>query len=133
MKHYDDFQVSNLKKEFEEGKAKRQNRIIHSARPTNIIPLSRRQSIPKSTMKFLVSPSPDIEVFPLEPNDALLVIGSDGLWDYLMPKRWVQLVNESFNKRQSLDDVCAALVNAAQKASSSDDITVMVISIQNRR
>jgi len=80
-----------------------------------------------------VSPSPDIDVFNLEPNDALLVIASDGLWDVLLPKQCVKLVNEAFNKRQSLDDVCEALVRAAQKASSSDDITVMVISLQNRR
>jgi len=129
MKHYDDFQHSNLKKEFEDGKEKlRQNRqrII---RPI----LSRTKSIPKSNMHFLVSPSPDIDVYKLEPNDALLVIGSDGLWDFLAPKQYVKLVNEAFNKRQCLDDVCEALVSAAQKAYSSDDITVMVISLQNWR
>jgi serine/threonine protein phosphatase PrpC len=131
LKHYDDFQVSKLKKEFEDGQEKlRQNRKINS-RP--IRTFSRKQSIPKATMKFLVSPSPDIEVFPLEPNDALLVIASDGLWDYLIPKRCVQLVHKSYHKRQSLDDVCEALVSAAQQASSSDDITVMVISLHNRR
>jgi len=135
MKHYDDFRLSKLKKDFEEGQEQRQNRILlnnNTSRPVRSRPppaLVRKQSIPKANMKFLVSPSPDIDVFKLDRNDALLVIGSDGLWDYLMPKRCVQLVNESFNKRHRLDDVCEALVTAAQKASSCDDITVMVISL----
>jgi len=147
MKHYDDFQMSSLKRQFEVGKQRlelnRQRILQASSNPASgsttrktrppFTPTTthRKQSIPKSNMKFLVSPTPEIEVFQLEPNDALLVIGSDGLWDFIKPiERWVEIVNEAYGKRQSLEDVCEALVNTA-KAKSSDDITVVVISLVN--
>jgi len=134
MKHYDDFQNSNLKKEFEAGQEIRKRILAaNSARKqfTRPVPtISRRkQSIPKSNMKFLVSRTPDIEVFNLDENDALLVIASDGLWDVLTPTRCMELVNESYYKRHSLEDVCEILVSEAQIAKSLDDITVMVISL----
>jgi len=130
MKHYDDFQNSDLKKEFEAGK-----RLLaaNSARKAFARPLPtisrRKQSIPKSNMQFLVSRTPDIDVFNLDENDALLVIASDGLWDVLTATRCMELVNEAYDKRHSLEDVCETLVRAAQIAKSSDDITVMVISL----
>jgi serine/threonine protein phosphatase PrpC len=131
LKHYDDFLKSGLKKEFEITK----ERLAASSRKPCRVEYrrARKQSIPKPTMKFLVSPNPEIEVFTLEESDALLVIGSDGLWDYLSPKRCVQLVNDAWSKRSNLDDVCEVLVGAAQQAKSPDDITAMVISLQDRR
>jgi len=133
MKHYEDFEKSHLKKEFEVGKERLQKLIQNQGGRCRSAPrLRRKQSIPKSNMKFLVSATPDIDVFILDPADALLVIGSDGLWDFLAPKRAVELVNEAYSRKRSLDDVCEALVNAAQKAKSSDDITVMVINLQKR-
>lgn len=134
MKHYDDFQNSKLKQEFEAGQELRKKLLANPRRQMPPRAPRRKQSIPKSNMKFLVEPTPDIAMFNLEENDALLVIGSDGLWDYLStPLRYVHLVNEAFSKRQSLEDVCEALVTAAQNAMSSDDITVMVISLQDGR
>jgi protein phosphatase 2C family protein 2/3 len=130
MKFYDDFQISKLKAEFEAGQKIRMNQKIITRAPLRACTFPE---IPKSNMNLIVSPSPDIEVFPLEPNDALLVIASDGLWDYLPPKRCVGLVHEAYKKRQCLEDVCERLVSAAQQASSCDDITVMVISLDNRR
>jgi serine/threonine protein phosphatase PrpC len=133
MKHYEDFEKSHLKKEFEVGKERLQKLIQNQGGRARSAPrLRRKQSIPKSNMKFLVSNTPDIDVFILDPSDALLVIGSDGLWDFLAPKRAVELVNEAYSRKRSLDDVCEALVHAAQKAKSSDDITVMVINLQKR-
>jgi len=129
MKHYYDFQMSNLKKEFEAGQELRKRLLANTSRKPFPFTARRKQSIPKSNMNYLVSPTPDIEVFNLDQNDAFLVIGSDGLWDYLSPKRCLELVNEAYNHRQSLEDVCQSLVSAAQIAKSSDDSTVMVISL----
>jgi len=139
MKHYDDFEKSKLKKEFEAGQELQRQRIAAQLQrrpmPNRPMPNFRRrkQSIPKSNMKFLVERIPDVEVFNLETNDAFLVIGSDGLWDYLSQNQCVDVVNLAFTKRYSLDDVCEALVSAALKAKSSDDITAMVISLQEKR
>jgi len=140
MKHYDDFQNSTLKKEFERGQelrkrllaARDQQSPAKKFPPPVHVPSRRKQSIPKSNMQFLVSRTPDIEVFRLVENDALLVIASDGLWDVLTHVRCMELVNESYQKRQSLEDVCETLVTAAQKAKSLDDITVMVISLVDK-
>jgi len=134
MKHYMDFQMSSLKEQFERGQAIRQRLLAsqNARKPLNRPITRRKQSIPKSDMKFLVSPSPDMQVYNLEDRDALLVIGSDGLWDYINSAKCVEVVNDAFSKRQNLDDVCEALVQAAQKASSPDDITAMVISLRNQ-
>jgi len=133
LKYFDDFEKSGLMAEFQAGLAQRQ-RMAASQRKmakgrARGLSRSKSRKIPTSQMKCMVSPKPDVNAFIIDELDALLVIASDGLWDYVLPKRSVELVNDAFSENQSLDDVCKALVGAAQRAKSPDDITVVVISL----
>jgi len=124
LKYYEDYVKSGLKQE--------PNPYGSIPKKRNNNRKGKKQQEVSSTMKWMVSPVPEIDVFNLDETDALLVIGSDGLWDYMPPKRCVELVNESWIKRNNVDDVCEALVHAAKKAKSPDDITAMVISLIDR-
>jgi len=135
LKYFKDFEKSGLMAEFQAGIAQKQ-RLAASQRklmkPARAKDIQRQKSrkLPTSQMKCIVSPNPEVTAFSIDEEiDALLVIGSDGLWDYVLPKRSVELVNDAFSKNYLVEDVCQALVGAAQRAKSPDDITVIVIAL----
>jgi len=80
----------------------------------------------------MVSSKPEIEKFTIEEDDAFLIIASDGLWDYVLPEHYVEIVKDSFSKNENLNDVCQALVEAALQEGSEDDITVLVVSLNDK-
>jgi len=47
----------------------------------------------------MVSSKPEIEKFTIEEDDAFLIIASDGLWDYVLPEHYVEIVKDSFSKK----------------------------------
>ena len=52
-----------------------------------------------------ISSIPDIKIFDLTINDKYLVIGSDGLWDYLNSKEIAKLTEELLdNREQNFND-----------------------------
>lgn len=48
---------------------------------------------------------PDVEYHRLTVNDKFLVIGSDGLWDFLSPSQVVSLVAEHLNSKRTMEPV----------------------------
>ena len=65
-----------------------------------------------------LSAKPDVEHHRLTTNDKFLVIGSDGLWDFLTPSQVVTLVGDHLNSKKSLEPVKLP----------SDDVTLQTIS-----
>lgn len=70
----------------------------------HVIPYFGEQAVPPHyhTPPYL-SAKPDIEHHRLTVNDKFLVIGSDGLWDFLTPNQVVNLVGDHLNSKKSLE------------------------------
>ncbi|XP_023306772.2 pyruvate dehydrogenase [acetyl-transferring]-phosphatase 1, mitochondrial [Lucilia cuprina] len=72
----------------------------------HVVPVFGEHAIPPHyyTPPYL-SAKPDVEHHRLTVNDKFLVIGSDGLWDFLSPTQVVQLVGEHLNSKKSLEPI----------------------------
>ncbi|KAM7350546.1 pyruvate dehydrogenase [acetyl-transferring]-phosphatase 1-like protein, mitochondrial [Cochliomyia hominivorax] len=69
-----------------------------------VVPVFGENAVPPNyyTPPYL-SAKPDIEHYRLTVNDKFLVIGSDGLWDFLTPSEVVNLVGDHLNSKKSLE------------------------------
>lgn len=85
-----------------------------------VIPAFGEQAVPPNyrTPPYLTG-RPDVEHHRLTVNDKFLVIGSDGLWDFLTPSQVVTLVAEHTNSKRILEPV---------KLPKEDDVTLQSIS-----
>jgi serine/threonine protein phosphatase PrpC len=122
LKYYEDYTKSGLKTSPLESRRPR-------GRNSNRQKVRNNNKDAPPSMKHIVSPKPEIDIFNIDQTDALLVIGSDGLWDFVSPKQSVAIVNDAWTKQHNIEDVCEALVRAAKRAKSADDITAMVINL----
>nr|GMD60777.1 probable protein phosphatase 2C 74 [Ipomoea batatas] len=73
-------------------------------------------------LKELIISEPDILKLPLTSDCQFLILASDGLWD-----KAVDVVLSENNSMKS----CKKLVDLSSKRGSLDDVTVMVINLQN--
>ncbi len=71
----------------------------------------------------LVTPEPEVGTRPLTPQDRLLIIGCDGLWDVLKNQQAVDIALSYPNAQAAAD----ALVRAALVAGTGDNLTVVVL------
>lgn len=80
------------------------------------------RELPRGT--YLVSPVPDVVVVPqsyMGVND-FAILACDGVWDVMTNQQACNVV-----KKAGLADACKALVAAAYRAGSTDNITAMVV------
>jgi len=83
----------------------------------------------KTAYDIGVSDTPDIKTFSLTPEDKVIILATDGLWDMLEPQKAVEICKEH---SPDGDAAATALMGAAKKKWTdvkgySDDITVVVI------
>jgi len=63
----------------------------------------------------------------LDSKDAFIINACDGLWDVFSSQQAVKFVREKLNANMDLNDICKALVTAALKRGSTDNITVTLM------
>nr|GMD72779.1 probable protein phosphatase 2C 74 [Ipomoea batatas] len=78
-------------------------------------------------LKELIISEPDILKLPLTSDCQFLILASDGLWDKVSNQEAVDVVLSENNSMKS----CKKLVDLSSKRGSLDDVTVMVINLQN--
>ena len=87
------------------------------------------------TQKFVVSPTPDVHVYPMDlSTQKFVVVASDGLWNVMTPQEVVTFIyeyeNEVSNCGQSKDVVSAIIKEALERWDSkrllADNISVLI-------
>ncbi|XP_030523045.1 probable protein phosphatase 2C 2 [Rhodamnia argentea] len=78
-------------------------------------------------LKEWVISEPEIKTCRITPDCKFLIMASDGLWDKVSDQGAVDLVSKQGNLQES----CKKLVELACSKGSMDDITVMLINLQN--
>ncbi|XP_019152058.1 PREDICTED: probable protein phosphatase 2C 74 [Ipomoea nil] len=78
-------------------------------------------------LKELIISEPDILNLPLTSDCQFLILASDGLWDKVSNQEAVDVVLSENNSMKS----CKKLVDLSSMRGSLDDVTVMVINLQN--
>ena len=83
---------------------------------------------PRAFQADLLIPTPDIVQRTLDPDDAFVVLATDGLWDVVDPQEAIDVARSLFERRRSHPrDVAQHLVQRALRLGSGDNITVAVI------
>lgn len=80
-------------------------------------------------LKEWIISEPEIKMCRITPDCEFLIMASDGLWDKVSDQEAVDLVSRQTNLQES----CKKLVELACSKGSLDDITVMLINLQNFR
>ncbi|KAL6044702.1 PPM-type phosphatase domain-containing protein [Balamuthia mandrillaris] len=80
----------------------------------------------------VISPEPEFSRYKLEPNDRVLILGSDGVMNAFEPEKLVNLV---YDKIQNLSSYyhhspSEALIKAAVEAGCGDDQTVLILDLR---
>ncbi|OVA14559.1 Protein phosphatase 2C (PP2C)-like domain [Macleaya cordata] len=78
-------------------------------------------------LKEWIISEPEIEKLQLSSDCEFLVIASDGLWDKVTNQEAVDLILREKGSTES----CKKLINISSSRGSKDDITVMVVHLQN--
>ncbi|KAJ1408911.1 phosphatase 2C-like domain-containing protein [Ochromonadaceae sp. CCMP2298] len=102
-------------------------RVYH--RSTGEGGLNMTRAIGDSYLKPLVIATPELTCIPRHRDDAFVVLASDGLWDVLTSQETAALIGVLQSHGDDADLVSQAawaLVVAAQKRGSTDNISVMV-------
>ena len=84
----------------------------------------------KLTTPPFVTSEPDTLTREIAPDDDLLVIASDGVWDEIGNKRACDIVAGALTKGGSLEAACKALCEAAHAAGSRDNISAVVLRVR---
>ena len=87
------------------------------------------------TQKFVVSPTPDVHVYPMDlSTQKFVVVASDGLWNVMTPQGAVNFIfeyeNEVSNENEEKDVVSAIIKEALERWDSkcllADNISVLI-------
>ncbi|XVF63436.1 hypothetical protein PTKIN_Ptkin09bG0087000 [Pterospermum kingtungense] len=78
-------------------------------------------------LKEWIISEPEIKTLPLTPDCEFLIIASDGLWDKVNEQEAVNVVLRERNAQES----CKKLVDISCGRGNLDDITVMVVNLEN--
>ncbi|EEF36866.1 probable protein phosphatase 2C 74 [Ricinus communis] len=90
--------------------------------------LAISRAIGDVNLKEWVISEPEIKRVPLTSDCEFLIMASDGLWDKVNEQEAVDTV---LRGRNSVDAACKKLVDMSFSRGNLDDITVMVINLQN--
>ena len=99
-------------------------------RVNGILAVSR--SVGDNNLKKFVIPDPEITRFELQEEDEFVIIASDGLWDVITPAQMIDIVLETCEK-EGRKYVCRALCEAALENGSKDNVTVLLMFVNNNR
>lgn len=78
--------------------------------------------------KYGLTPEPEVQELTLTPEDNLLVLGSDGLWDVLDDARIVHCCRTT---AQSPDMIAKRLIGEALDRGATDNVTVSVVFLRD--
>ena len=104
-----------------------------------------KKSIPNFHGPYIKS-EPEIKIFPITPNDEFILMGSDGLWDYMSSKEAAEIIQskanssteeikncifsnlmEKISKKNKIPiEKIMSMPNGPQKRSKHDDITFIL-------
>lgn len=79
-----------------------------------------------------VTCTPEVQTRLLALDDALLILGSDGLWDVTSNEKACQTAMALIDSQEP-EKIAQSLVMNAYDAGSTDNITALVVKIENRR
>jgi protein phosphatase 1L len=107
-------------------------RIIHMGiwRVEGVLGLTR--AFGDRHLKEYVTATPDVSERALGDEDAVLIIGSDGLWDTISSQQAVELVLQ-VDYRKDPDNAAKILTQTAFLRGSGDNITCIVVDLQRYR
>ena len=82
----------------------------------------------KDLKMYGLSCEPDVSHFEISPEDKLLLIASDGLWDVLNPRLAYEIAfRAKANNRSATDDIVKATIQEMPICGVRDNITVIAI------
>lgn len=84
-----------------------------------------------ASFKPFISADPDITSIARDPSDEYLVLACDGLWDTLKHEDLVVEVENHLQKGNDRSGVARWLIEVAKDRGSSDNITVIIIFLQD--
>lgn len=92
--------------------------------------LSMARAFGDTEISPFVSQKPDIKKYKIKNNDKFLIVACDGLWDVFTNKSAVNFVNKLIKKKFT-GNYAKELAKQAYKLGSTDNITTMVIMLNN--
>ncbi|KAL2332981.1 hypothetical protein Fmac_014194 [Flemingia macrophylla] len=92
--------------------------------------LAVSRGIGDRNLKQWVIAEPETKVLKIEPQHDLLILASDGLWEKVSNQEAVDIARLGNNRQQPLL-ACKKLVELSVSRGSVDDISVMIIKLQN--
>ncbi len=81
--------------------------------------------IPEPYTPPYVSHIPDVHHIKLDKEDQFVILGSDGLWDYLSDEEAVQLVHQAKAKNQTCEQIAATLVERALAIAANESFMTL--------
>ncbi|XP_074292814.1 putative protein phosphatase 2C 53 [Silene latifolia] len=94
--------------------------------------LAVSRAIGDKQLKQWVIAEPETRVVKMSCNDEFLILASDGLWDKVTNQEAVDIVHPLFidNNRPPILTACKRLVDMAVSRGSLDDVSVMIVPLQ---
>ncbi|KAM6587333.1 hypothetical protein CsatA_009938 [Cannabis sativa] len=89
--------------------------------------LAVSRAIGDQHLKEWVISEPEIKTIPITSDSQFLIVASDGLWDKIYDQEAVDIVA----RENSTLKACKKLVDMSSSRGNMDDITVMVVKLQN--
>ena len=77
----------------------------------------------------LVIPDPEVTIYDISVNDDFFIIASDGLWDVITCEDAIARVTSDLNEGKSCDECAENLSDLALKLGSSDNVTIVIVSL----
>jgi len=93
--------------------------------------LSISRAIGNQKMKEFVTSQPDVTTRILRPGDDFLILGTDGLWDYVGEQEAVEIACERLKHGLRLEDTAQVLTDLAFNRGSSDNITALIVDLRS--
>ncbi|KAL2893913.1 putative protein phosphatase 2C 30 [Bienertia sinuspersici] len=120
----------HLSREDERSRIEKSGGFVHSCngvwRVQGTLAVSR--AIGNLHLKDWIISEPDIQKVPLTSDSDFLIMASDGLWDKVSEQEAVDVVSmEGVNAMES----CKKLVQISSSRGNRDDITIIIINLQN--
>jgi len=93
--------------------------------------LAVSRAIGNRSLKAFVTSEPDVTTKSLQKGDDFLVLGTDGLWDFIKPQEAISIASEYLERDpQKLKEAAKALTDLAFDRGSMDNITALVIDLR---
>lgn len=97
--------------------------------------LAVSRAIGNRAMKQYITAEPDVRSRPLTQNDDFLILGTDGLWNYVKPQEAVTAAADFIMRSNppQLEQAAVFLTDLAFDRGSQDNITTLVVDLRDFR